>query len=738
MARYESAALPTATAAHMRCIVFLVLLCSPCSRACAGTGKLRRSGRYLQPVTGSLERPQLQLRGGFEAVARCAPDAASLPPLHELYRSCLHGNTPAAFSRASSFLSGWGTAATMALLFGQVLRILFTAILQRVVPSQLPAVPQGTELKAEHCKDDAEEQVLDESFAAAMAGASSVPADQLHAAVIEDEDIRPRVAEVDGTPVQQEQQKKQEQHQPGKLNPPATTSTGHAEEELIAELSRLGILTGDERPDLTIADAVMGDTPDDSQQHFPDIVQEQAVSLVEIDDVASQVSSAESADALGTSTSEPKTARVKDSRHTSSVLKQVFGDSRQHDVMQEAQTPPGLTTELMTHQKMGLGWMQRREEAGHVATTWWEQIGEGLYGYETPTWVNLLTGQDRSIDNPPMEARGGILADDMGLGKTLTILALIVSDLAAQRAAESPASVEGLPCDSASAQLQQSSDSDSVSSLQQAHGGRPTLIVCPLSVLHNWQTQINAHANNGLRVLIYHGAARTRDLEELCGQHIVLTTYSVLQSDMRGSRGRDDAGTRASVLHAVHWRRVVLDEAHVIANPKAKQSKAVMLLQADRRWVVTGTPLQNKMDDLMTLFSFLRVEPLDDTEWFRRLVGDPSRSKCPRRQAEALQVVRSVLAEYCLRRTKDQTIRGKPIMRLPGKTEIVRTLHLSEFERALYDQLFQSGKAMFRTYMREGSVMTHYTKILERLLRSLAPHPLRLPPTNGRTPPCSR
>ena len=137
-------------------------------------------------------------------------------------------------------------------------------------------------------------------------------------------------------------------------------------------------------------------------------------------------------------------------------------------------------------------------------------------------------------------------------------------------------------------------------------------------------------------MLVYHGAARSRDLEELGAQHIVLTTYSVLQSDMRSSRARDDAGTRSSVLHAVHWRRVVLDEAHVIANPKAKQSKAVMMLQAERRWAVTGTPLQNKMLDLMTLFGFLRIEPLDDAEWFRRLVGDPSRSKCPRRQASIL------------------------------------------------------------------------------------------------------
>ena len=432
----------------------------------------------------------------------------------------------------------------------------------------------------------------------------------------------------------------------------------------------------------------------------------------EMEESASQASSAEAVEAVDNNRLEGGAIDAGRTRRGNPVLEEVFGHHQEHDGMAQAETPPGLTTPLMVHQKMALGWMLRREEAERVAHTWWEQVDGGLYGFNTPLWVNLLTGQDRPIDQPPLEARGGILADDMGLGKTLTILALIVSDLGAP-----------LPPTASSMAPAASAGEDSECCQ------RPTLVVCPLSVLHNWQKQIDSHTNKALRVMIYHGAGRTRDVQALSHQHMVLTTYSVLQSDMRASRLRDEAGSRASVLHAVHWHRVVLDEAHVIANPKAKQSKAVMMLQADRRWAVTGTPLQNKMDDLMTLFAFLRIEPLDDPEWFRRLVADPSRSKYPQRQMEGLQVVRSVLTEYCLRRTKHQRIHGAPILSLPGKEEVVRRLQLSEAERTLYDHLFQSGKAMFRTCMREGSVMTSYTKILERLLRlrQLCNHPSLLP-----------
>ena len=179
----------------------------------------------------------------------------------------------------------------------------------------------------------------------------------------------------------------------------------------------------------------------------------------------------------------------------------------------------------------------------------------------------------------------------------------------------------------------------------------------------------------------------------------------------------------------IKWHRVVLDEAHVICNPNAKSSKAALLLRGDRRWAVSGTPIQNKLEDLYPLLSFVRVRPLEDLVTFNRLVKEPSRSKNAERREQAMSIVRQTLRVYCLRRTKTMSLRGKPIIVLPSKTEEVRSLELSRDERVMYDDMLNSGRALFRSFLRQGSVMSHYTQILERLLRlrQLCCHPALLP-----------
>ena len=482
-----------------------------------------------QRTTGDARLPKplgLHLRGGFEAVLPRVP-VGGTEPLHELYRSCLDPSAPVAFSSASTSLAGWAATGASALLFAELLRIIVTAVLQRVW-QHIGCLVDSTQnleshAKAVHAQGSEGQDAHHPEELPLLQPQTDVHEGQQ--VTTEDEVIEP----VQQTP-----------DDGGPRGVDEYDAIDRAQEDLITELSRLGIQTegGDGIPPVTSET-----DEEDSNRHEQTAVekQEEAVGEAAVDDVASEVSNLDPSDTAGSGSTGSRAETAKNMKTANPVLDHVFGDAREHDGMQEAATPPGLTTELMTHQKMGLAWMQRREEGGHVATTWWEQVGGGLYGYDSPTWVNLLTGQDRSIDNPPMEARGGILADDMGLGKTLTILALIVSDLAGQLSLGGGSAIsEASPEHQFTNSVADSDWVTEASDEQEAVG--PTLIVCPLSVLHNWQTQIAAHANKGLKMLVYHGAARTRELEALTAQHVVLTTYSILQSDLSGSRGRDEAG----------------------------------------------------------------------------------------------------------------------------------------------------------------------------------------------------
>ncbi|XP_067653851.1 helicase-like transcription factor isoform X2 [Haliotis asinina] len=147
-------------------------------------------------------------------------------------------------------------------------------------------------------------------------------------------------------------------------------------------------------------------------------------------------------------------------------------------------------------------------------------------------------------------------------------------------------------------------------------GARATLIICPLSVLSNWLDQFEEHLHDcvNLEIYTYYGGSRTKDVSILARQDVVLTTYSTLSAD---------AKTKERPLHKVDWLRVVLDEGHVIRNPKAQQTKAVMELKAQRRWVLTGTPIQNSMKDLWSLINFLQVSPLTERQWWYRTIERP-------------------------------------------------------------------------------------------------------------------
>ncbi|XP_029818212.1 helicase-like transcription factor [Manacus vitellinus] len=238
-------------------------------------------------------------------------------------------------------------------------------------------------------------------------------------------------------------------------------------------------------------------------------------------------------------------------------------------------------------------------------------------------------------------------------------------------------------------------------------GPRATLIVCPLSVLSNWIEQFEQHIHRDfdVKIYVYYGSDRSKDPSVLSEQDIVLTTYNILATEY-GIRGD-------SPLHKVKWLRIVLDEGHTIRNPNAQQTKAALNLEGHRRWVLTGTPIQNSVKDLWSLISFLKLKPFTDREWWHRTIQRPVTMGAP----GGLRRLQSLIRSITLRRSKTSQVKGTPILHLPERKVLIQYVTLTEEERQIYQSVKNEGKATISRLFSEGNVLAHYADVLGVLLR---------------------
>ncbi|CAA6657035.1 unnamed protein product [Spirodela intermedia] len=365
-----------------------------------------------------------------------------------------------------------------------------------------------------------------------------------------------------------------------------------------------------------------------------------------------------------------------------SVLDQIFALVRK-DV---------ITSELFPHQKEGLGWMLHRENR------------DGIY-------LNILTNHQTGERPEPL--RGGIFADDMGLGKTLTLLSLIATGKG--KYASGDEGNNALPVASSgkrsrtckkpvSTHKKRKTGSEGLSSDVGSFGPKTTLVVCPPSVFTSWITQLEEHTRPGsLKVYMYYGE-RTKDVAELMRYDIVLTTYTTLSTEFISPE---------SPMKQMEWFRVVLDEAHLIKNFAAQQTKAVIALKAERRWAVTGTPIQNNSFDLFSLMAFLRFQPFSVRSYWQRLVQRPldQGSKCG---LSRLQVLMQTIS---LRRTKDSETSTRNLVGLPPKIVETCYVDLSAEEREQYDLLEAEAQATVRDFIDDETLMRNYSTVLHIILR---------------------
>lgn len=317
------------------------------------------------------------------------------------------------------------------------------------------------------------------------------------------------------------------------------------------------------------------------------------------------------------------------------------------------------------------------------------------------------------------EFGGGILADEMGMGKTIQTIALFM-------------------CDKLKS---------------------PNLVVGPTVALMQWKNEIEKHTVPGsLKVLLYHGANRANDVDELLKYDVILTSYSVLESVYRkekyGFKRKDGLVKEDSALHAVPFYRVVLDEAHNIKDRTSGTAKAANNLNCQKRLCLTGTPLQNRIGEMYSLIRFLKLDPFHQyfctkcdcvsdewkfTDWrhcdscghtpmlhtnfFNHfMLKNIQKHGISGDGMTSFQHIRLLLNNIMLRRTKLQKADD---LGLPPRIVEIRKDRFNEEEKDLYTSLYSDSKRKFNDYVAEGVVLNNYANIFTLItrMRQLADHP---------------
>ncbi|KAF8113327.1 hypothetical protein N665_0051s0021 [Sinapis alba] len=337
------------------------------------------------------------------------------------------------------------------------------------------------------------------------------------------------------------------------------------------------------------------------------------------------------------------------------------------------------TCNLRPYQKQALYWMTESEKGIDVdkATETLHPCWEAYRicdEREPSIYVNIFSGE-ATIQFPTATqmARGGILADAMGLGETVMTIALIL----AWTGRDNPENEDDLATNKPKGK-----ESHKALTCVKEKGG--TLIVCPMALLSQW-----------------------KDAKAIASHDVVLTTYGILTSAYK----QDMAN---SIFHRIDWYMIVLDEAHTIKSWKTQSAKATFELSSHCRWCLTGTPLQNKLEDLYSLLCFLYVEPWCNWAWWNKLIQKPYDNGDPR----GLKLIKAILRPLMLRRTKETRDKeGSLILELPPTDVQVIECEQSEAERDFYTALFKRSKVQFDQFVAQGRVLHNYANILELLLR---------------------
>ncbi len=258
---------------------------------------------------------------------------------------------------------------------------------------------------------------------------------------------------------------------------------------------------------------------------------------------------------------------------------------------------------------------------------------------------------------------GGCLADDMGLGKTLQAIALL--------------------------------------SRIYSDSKKPSLVAMPKSLVYNWENEIKKF-NPDLNVKIYYG--NNRDINEIMGSQIILTTYGTVRNDIK-------------ILKEIEFEIIILDESQNIKNINSQTTKAVMLLNSKNRIALSGTPVENNLGELYSLFRFLNPTMFGSIDEFNSFYGNPIQRD---NDMEVVEELKKKIYPFILRRTKKEVLKD-----LPDKIEKVHFVEMNDDQKRVYDERRLFYYDLIHNQIKEHGIGKSQIFILQALneLRQIASCP---------------
>ncbi|KAL4919388.1 SNF2 family N-terminal domain-containing protein [Aspergillus aurantiobrunneus] len=330
--------------------------------------------------------------------------------------------------------------------------------------------------------------------------------------------------------------------------------------------------------------------------------------------------------------------------------------------------------------------------------------------------LNWMTRQEKT------QYKGGLLGDEMGMGKTIQAVSLLMSDYPA---------------------------------------GRPSLVVVPPVALMQWQSEIKEYTDGKLKVLVYHNTnhkVKGLSKEDLEKYDVIMISYSGLESvyrkEWKGWNRSDGIVKEDSVIHSIHYHRLILDEAHSIKQRTTGVARACFALNSNYKWCLSGTPVQNRIGEFFSLLRFLEIRPFacyfckqckcQELHWsqdaekrctkcrhsgfshvsvFNQEILNPITERNDQdSRKEALAKLRLITDRIMLRRVKrDHTAS----MELPPKRVILHNEFFGEIERDFSSSIMTNSSRQFDTYVSRGVMLNNYANIFGLIMqmRQVANHP---------------